>query len=108
MKSCDKLFVNPDEALVLEDSEAGIEAAFRANIPVICIPDMKYPEEQYAQMTTAILDSLDLVKDYLIEHQTVEEKPSSIKKYAKAAAGITGAVGVLLLAGILARKMLNK
>lgn len=108
LKSCDKLFVNPDEALVLEDSEAGIEAAFRANIPVICIPDMKYPEEQYAQMTTAILDSLDLVKDYLIEHQTFEEKPSSIKKYAKAAAGITGAVGVLLLAGILARKMLNK
>lgn len=65
LTACRKLGVEPQEALVLEDSEAGIQAAYSGNIPVICIPDMKYPEEQYVQMTTHILDSLDLVIDQL-------------------------------------------
>ena len=47
LKSCQKLGVNVDEAIVLEDSEAGIQASYDANIKVICIPDMKYPEKQY-------------------------------------------------------------
>ena len=65
LKACEKLGVEVQDALVLEDSEAGIEASYRAHIPVICIPDMKYPEEQYVKMTTKILDSLDQVIDYL-------------------------------------------
>ena len=65
LKACQKLGVNPQEAIVLEDSEAGIEAAYRANIPVICIPDMKYPEDRYKEMTTHILHSLDEVINYL-------------------------------------------
>lgn len=65
LKSCQKLGVTPDEALVLEDSEAGIQAAKSGNIDVICIPDMKYPEPEFAVMTTKILDSLDLVIDFL-------------------------------------------
>ena len=44
--------------MVIEDSEAGINAAFSAKIPVICIPDMKYPGEQYKDMATYIVDSL--------------------------------------------------
>ena len=47
LKSCQKLGVNVDEAIVLEDSEAGIQASYDAGIKVICIPDMKYPEKQY-------------------------------------------------------------
>lgn len=43
LKACDKLLENPEECLVLEDSEAGIQAAYSANIPVICIPDIKVP-----------------------------------------------------------------
>lgn len=65
LKACEKLGVNPSEAIVLEDSEAGIQAAYSAQIPVICIPDMKYPEPQFAKMTTEILDSLHDVIDYL-------------------------------------------
>ena len=65
LKACEKLGVEVQDALVLEDSEAGIEASYRAHIPVICIPDMKYPEEQYVKMTTKILDSLDQVIDYI-------------------------------------------
>lgn len=65
LKACEKLGVNPSEAIVLEDSEAGIQAAYSAQIPVICIPDMKYPEPQFAKMTTEIFDSLHDVIDYL-------------------------------------------
>ena len=67
LKSCEKLGVSPNEALVLEDSEAGIQAAYSADIRVICIPDMKYPEKEYAEMTHDIVDSLNdvltLIKD---------------------------------------------
>lgn len=65
LKSCQKLGVDPSEAIVLEDSEAGIEAASRAKIKVICIPDMKYPEVKYQDMTFKILDSLEEVTTYL-------------------------------------------
>lgn len=65
LRSCQKLGVQPNEAIVLEDSEAGIQAAYSGNIKVICIPDMKYPDEEYAKMTTEIFDSLEDVIDYL-------------------------------------------
>ena len=58
LKSCQKLGVNVDEAIVLEDSEAGIQASYDANIKVICIPDMKYPEKQYEEKTFKILKDL--------------------------------------------------
>ena len=65
LTACQKLGVTPDEALVLEDSEAGILAAYDGHIDVICIPDMKYPEDDYAIKTTKIVDSLEDVIDYL-------------------------------------------
>ena len=49
----------------MEDSEAGIEAAYRGGLDVICIPDMKYPEHIYQVKTTAIFSSLDDVINYL-------------------------------------------
>lgn len=61
LKSCQKLNVSPDQAIVLEDSESGITASYNAHIKVICIPDMKYPEKQYQQMTYKILDNLENV-----------------------------------------------
>lgn len=68
LKSCQKLGVTVEQAIVLEDSEAGIEAAHRANIRVFCIPDMKYPEAKYQEMTTNIVDSLFDVLTYLQEN----------------------------------------
>ena len=65
LKSCQKLGVNVDEAIVLEDSEAGIQASYDANIKVICIPDMKYPEKQYEDKTFKILKDLTEVTTYL-------------------------------------------
>lgn len=65
LKSCQKLGVNVDEAIVLEDSEAGIQASYDANIKVICIPDMNYPEKQYEEKTFKILKDLTEVTAYL-------------------------------------------
>lgn len=65
LTACQKLGVTPQEALVLEDSEAGIVAAYDGHIDVICVPDMKYPEPQFVEKVTKIVDSLDQVIDYL-------------------------------------------
>ena len=65
LKSCQKLGVNVDEAIVLEDSEDGIQASYDAGIKVICIPDMKYPEKQYEEKTFKILKDLNDVTEYL-------------------------------------------
>lgn len=65
LKSCQKLDVNVDEAIVLEDSEAGIQASYDAGIKVICIPDMKYPEKQYEEKTFKIFKDLNDVTNYL-------------------------------------------
>lgn len=65
LKSCMKLGVNTNEAVVLEDSEAGIQASYAAGIKVICVPDMKQPEPEYAQKTFMIVTDLNKVKDWL-------------------------------------------
>lgn len=65
LTACQKLDVKPEEALVLEDSEAGILAAYDGHIDVICVPDMKYPEPQFVEKVTKIVDSLDEVINYL-------------------------------------------
>lgn len=65
LKACDKIHVNPQKAIVIEDSEAGIEAAFQAHIPVICIPDMKYPDENHCHMASIVYPDLTYIKEYI-------------------------------------------
>lgn len=65
LTACKKLGVEPSEAVVLEDSEAGILAGYRGHIDTICVPDMKYPEEEFAKKTTAIVNSLEDVITWL-------------------------------------------
>lgn len=65
LKACRKMGVLPQEALVLEDSEQGIQAAYRAGIPCICIPDMKYPQPEFVEMTVAVLESHTSVAHWL-------------------------------------------
>ena len=55
---CQKAGVAPEDALVLEDSEAGILAANAAGIPVICIPDLKQPSDKVKKGCAAVLPSL--------------------------------------------------
>lgn len=65
LKACEKVKESPENCLVLEDSEAGIQAAFSAHIPVICVPDMKKPGSNYEKMAQAVLPSLLEVIEYL-------------------------------------------
>lgn len=64
LKACEKANTKLDDALVLEDSEAGIEAASKAGIKVICIPDLKKPSQEFADKAL-VLDALEQVIDYL-------------------------------------------
>ena len=65
LKACSDLNVLPENCLVLEDSEAGIEAAYRAGIPIICIPDLKIPAQSFLNKTEQVFQDLDAVRDYL-------------------------------------------
>ena len=47
------------------DSEAGIQAAHSARIPVLCVPDLHHPAPAYESMTAAILSSLHEVPGWL-------------------------------------------
>lgn len=65
LKAAEKAGAKPEECLVLEDSEAGIQAAYAAGIPVICIPDLKQPSEEYKAKTAAVMESLYEVIGFL-------------------------------------------
>ena len=58
LKACEKSNEKPYEAVVLEDSEAGIQAASDAH-------DLKYPSDDYTSKTAAVLESLNDVVGYL-------------------------------------------
>lgn len=69
LKAAEKLDVEPELCLVLEDSQAGIQAGYTANMKVICVPDLRYPTEEYAKKATAIKDTLFAVIDYLEDNK---------------------------------------
>lgn len=50
LMACQKCEVKPSEAVVLEDSENGIRAAYVAGIRSICIPDLKEPCDEVRNM----------------------------------------------------------
>lgn len=58
---CEKLKVLPQEALVLEDSANGVEAAIAAGIPVIQIPDLVSLPDSQKKQCYAVRPSLDQV-----------------------------------------------
>ncbi len=68
LTAAEKVGSKPENCLVLEDSEAGIQAAWSGNIPVICIPDLKMPGEEHQKKTAAILPSLRDVIGWLKEY----------------------------------------
>ena len=65
LKALGKTPFNKDEAVIFEDSENGIRAAHAAGIPVICIPDLKYPNDSLMELPIHIVDSaLDVIDLY--------------------------------------------
>lgn len=56
--ACEKCRVSPGQAVVLEDSENGVKAAFAAGIPSICVPDLKQPSEEVCRMASAVVKTI--------------------------------------------------
>ena len=54
-----------EDSLILEDSEAGIEAAVRAGIRVICVPDMKLPSnaDRAFRVMKDLLEVMELLRE---------------------------------------------
>ena len=65
LKALGKTPFNKDEAVIFEDSENGIRAEHAAGIHVICIPDLKYPNDSLKDIPIHIVDSaLDVIDLY--------------------------------------------
>lgn len=55
---CEHFHVDSKEALVIEDSVVGVEAAYRAGVPCIQVPDIIQPTRLEEQHTIRIVDTL--------------------------------------------------
>ncbi|MEM1255134.1 MAG: HAD family phosphatase [Cyanobacteria bacterium P01_H01_bin.21] len=55
----------PSQCLVLEDSNAGVQAAIAAGMDVIMVPDLQVPTDYSQQHALSIVSSLHQVLDYL-------------------------------------------
>lgn len=60
-----KCHVQAENALVLEDSPVGVEAAFQAGIPCIQIPDILAPTKKQERETIQIVKDLNEAREYI-------------------------------------------
>ena len=65
LAACRKMGTAPEDALVLEDSPAGICAAHEGNIPVIAIPDLKEIPDNIREMCLAVGETLEDAIPYI-------------------------------------------
>lgn len=65
LKALQKSNCTHEQAFVLEDSVTGIEAAIKADIDVICIPDMVIPSQDIQNKCFVLLENLYDVLAYL-------------------------------------------
>ena len=59
LKALEIAGVNNDEAVIFEDSRNGILAASKANISVICVPDLLMHDQEVLNQSFAFIPSLD-------------------------------------------------
>ena len=63
-----QLGILPEHCLVLEDSDAGIQAAYEAGMTPVMIPDMKPPSEKSLAFAHRIFEGLEEFHDYFREN----------------------------------------
>lgn len=89
----DKLKCSPNKCIVLEDSEAGIIAAYKANMLPIMIPDMKEPSKEIQKVIFKNMENLLDVKVFIEKYVNKLELNERIDKCARTWEA-TGAVAV--------------
>lgn len=67
LKAAQSIKADPEKCIVLEDSPAGIEAAYNGGMISINVPDLKEPDEETKRLAYKICDSLLEVKDFLLK-----------------------------------------
>lgn len=66
LSSGNSLLITAGNCIVLEDSQNGIDAAYNASIPIVCIPDLVYPDEEHESKCVLMLKSADELIPYII------------------------------------------
>lgn len=64
-----KMNTKAENAIVLEDSSVGVEAAYRAGIDCIQVPDLIAPTEVQEKQTICIVKDLKEARDYIQENR---------------------------------------
>ncbi|MDP4143558.1 MAG: HAD family phosphatase [Bacillota bacterium] len=67
LKAAEKLGCLPENCMVLEDSQTGILAAYRAGMMPVMIPDLKEPDEETQKLLFRQMKNLSEVKLFLEE-----------------------------------------
>lgn len=65
LKAAKKSYTDPENCLVLEDSLNGVEAAHRAGMHVIMIPDTIAPNDHMKEIADDIVDSLEDILNWM-------------------------------------------
>lgn len=65
LMACERLGVNPREAMAIEDSFNGIRSAYRAGMYPVMIPDLMQPDEEMQNISGVILNSLCDVLEWM-------------------------------------------
>lgn len=63
LRAAELLSVEPEHALVLEDSYNGVRAGAAGGFKTVMVPDLSEPTEEMERIATAILPSLGVVKE---------------------------------------------
>lgn len=66
LKAADKLMVRPEECIVIEDSSAGIEAAFKAGMLPIHVVDLKEADEKILSNSYKSFNNLNEIRNELM------------------------------------------
>lgn len=64
LRAAEGLNVNPENCIVIEDSDAGIKAAHAAKMTGIHVPDMKSLDEENRKLAAMVHDNLLSVKEF--------------------------------------------
>jgi beta-phosphoglucomutase-like phosphatase (HAD superfamily) len=65
-----RLGIEPEMALAVEDSPAGIQSALAAGLPVVVVPDLIAPPDDVVPHVAGVFPSLDALRETAARHWT--------------------------------------